>query len=401
VSLTLLLVLLAAPQTVGAPPGAAAPGEERPAEPSALDRDPASLPRAEPGAWDGFFAGDRPDPARVEALGAATRALLGSADAAYRERRYVQAVELLHAALGSEPDLPAAWLALGNTYFRLRRHGHSRTALERFLAHAPDQVFRTQALGHDLYTLGEYPAALAHYGRVREAQLERGVLSTEVTRGIALTHMRMGELEVALDGLGGILALDPENFDARLWRARILFDLERLEEALEEARAAQALAAHDPRPLRVVADALFELGRDEEAEAVLERWRELDALAQDIRSLEAELLFAPDDWGRTLELARLRAAAGDGRGSIEAVRRAAALAPAEVGEVQVLLRGLEQLARGPDLDAASRFAGALEDEYPDSLRVWIALEEFWRAAGSEERAERARARWRLLVPAPR
>ena len=86
----------------------------------------------------------------MERLPADVRRALAGAEESYRDRDLPAAVEELYRALTLEPDLPPAWLLLGTAYFRLRRYEDSIHCFERLLSLAPEQVWRTQALGHRL-----------------------------------------------------------------------------------------------------------------------------------------------------------------------------------------------------------------------------------------------------------
>ena len=55
--------------------------------------------------------------------------------------------------------------ALGELLIQRKKYSDARTAFERFLSVAPTEAWRTQALAHSYYSLGDYAAARAHWSR--------------------------------------------------------------------------------------------------------------------------------------------------------------------------------------------------------------------------------------------
>ena len=130
-----LLVALAAPQE---------PGIDRAA---ALAQGTGDLPAAQVGTWTHRWE----DPDRwPEGL----RELYVAALEAYRRGDLVGSLHHLHACLHAHPDFPAALHQLGVVCFRLRRNGDAVEAFERLLAHAPEHLARTRALGRSGITTG-------------------------------------------------------------------------------------------------------------------------------------------------------------------------------------------------------------------------------------------------------
>lgn len=375
--------------------GSRGPAAQGPAvqAPAAQGRSPAELARAEPGTWAGLYTPEGLSRAIVEALPRAVFEGMQSAERTYRARRYPETLASLYAVLDAAPDFPPALLLLGNTHYRLRRYRDSADALERYLVHAPEQLFRTQALGHDLYTLGEYPAALAHYERVRVALEAAGYpLGASLVRGIALCHMREGDAEAALRGLDEVLARDPGDPEALVWRAQVLLDEDRLDEAVVAAARARDAAPYEPRPWFLLSQALTWSGREDEAAEVRARWKVIDGLIQALRQAEATLLFEPDNYGEALRVFDLKAQLGDGPGALAAFPRARALRPLEVPDLLLLVHAVVALTGVDEPAVAAPLAAELEERAGSLAPAWEALAEWYTATGREADAARARSR---------
>ena len=167
--------------------------------------------------------------------------------------------------------------------------------------------------------------------------------SAEALRGLALSHMRLGQEDEALRLLARVLELDPEHAEAELWTARILYDLERTEDALTRAERARGLAPHEPGAWFLLTQIYFDLGRDDDAEEAQTRWRELDRLAQETRLVEGFLRVRPADWKTLQRLVELERAAGDLRGVRAALARLVPARPEGVRELDVLIYSLDVL----------------------------------------------------------
>jgi len=364
--------------------------EDPPAPPAALEipavlaRTPDSLPRAEPGRWEGY-GGERAP--RVER---AVVERLERCGELYRARQFPRALEELYALLEDEPDFPDALIVLGTTYFRMRRYGDAALAFERALDRAPVLVGRTQALAHCYYTLGDYASARAHYARVLEPEPGRPA----ARRGLALAYLRMGEDERARELLESLVAERPDFPEARYWLARIHFDAGEAERARPHAAAAIELQPHDVRSWYLWMEVLFELGEEEDAAQARTRWEELDGLAQELRRVEAVLVNHPERFdlhGRAVELRR---AMGDVEGVREGLDRLLAARPADVGELEVRIFALDVLTSLGDAAGARRAAELLEERCGAEAGAWRRLEVWYasvRDRVGQVRASRRRA----------
>ena len=345
-------------------------------------RKPSELPVAEPGRWDGLFNGRDVVP---DQFPVAVGEIFKRGGEAYARRDYPTALTASFELLELEPDFPPSLLELGTAYFRLRRYGDSVVCLERFLAVAPSQVWRTQVLGHAYYSLGRYDEALEHY-RVVVAELPE---SAEALRGFALTHYRLGESDRALQLLARVIELDAEHAEAHMWLAQILYEEERTDEALKAALKARDVARFQPRSWYLLWQIYLELGRTKDAESAQREWKRVDTLVQEIRSLKGQLLFRPKEYGLAMSLASLQQQLGDSDG----VRRAFGLAvrsrPESVTELSLRLHVLDVLFEMQDAEGAAEAAEALGRSCSREPEAWKRLQVYYARVGNAAMQVRA------------
>ena len=370
----MIALLLSLPALVQQPaPRASEVGDERPA---ILLRTPDKLPRAQQGTWDQFLS----EEGREEVLRSFDAEVLGwmdEADKAYRGHRYPTTLENLYPLLEDQPDFPPALMLLGTTYFRLRRYEDCRLVLARFVEVAPGDLWRTQALGHAHYSLGDYVLASQHYEAVLAAMPEAIGPSPEALRGLALCHMRRGDPDRALELLDQVLELRPNHAEAFTFKARILYDEERLEESRVAADKARELSPFEPQAWFLAMRILYDLELDEEAAEAEAQWKVLDRVAQERRGLEMRLRFLPGQYGLILRLCELDASIGD----LPNLRRRFAdllmARPPDVPEVEVRIFVLDQLLGLDDLEGARVAAVGLEESCPGEVAAWKRLERFY------------------------
>jgi len=405
-----------APDTQDAPVAAAAADRAR----AALARTVASLPRADVGTWEGWHT--RPMP------GAYLAAL-----EAYRGDDVVTAWRLAFECLDAAPDHPASLSLVGGLAFRLRRHQDAIDAFERFLQHAPEEVARTRHLGHAYHGLGRHAEARAHYARVLAAPDVAPNAAREARFGLALAAYRLGDVESARTELDRVLADTPDDVEALTWRATIAFEDEELGAAQSLAERAAALAPFDPKPVfllaRVLSEQLAELDLEppgaappeadptavaaaerQRARVLAERARELEETrarfallsAADARSreLEATLTLDAQDVATRMELARLRAAIGDGASALRHVALLARLGSARHDAQIVVLEVLAVHGRPASAAAHARLLEATygaASELPvvttrEAIDVLEALERFYAQRGDVQARLRTGAR---------
>ncbi len=361
---------------------AAQPGAEGALESNpVLARRPHELPRAPDGRWKAFAAG-------ASAGGGLSEAVAGALDEAtelYARDDYPAALARVWALLEAEPDVPPGWLVLGTVYFRLRRYEDARYALERFLELAPDDLWRTQALAHCYYSLGDYERATEHYTAI----LATGVPSVEVLRGLALSALARGDEERALGLLRSVIEREPGHAEAHRVVARILFDQDRLDEAWAFVARARELAPFDPRTWYLATRLAFAREDEDEARQSEARWRELDPLVQELRSVEAKLRWSPTSFGLHVRRVELLAEIGDGRALEQAASGFLATRPAEVAALECELFVLDALVATGREEGARRAAKRIEARFPEESEAWARLERFY--AGLRDRPAQVRA----------
>ncbi len=277
-------------QTPGSPPEIQLPAANR------LDAlGLGSVPRAAPGTWADLFRDHQPDPERMAGVTPQVARLAMLSQAAFGEADYPRCLAQSREVLRILPDFPPSLLVYGSAAFRLRRYGDCKVAMERFSEVAPSEIWRTQILGHSLYSLGFFREAREHYLAVIEGAPRPELISTEARRGLALAHYRLGDETEALAILNELVRSSPDHGDAWAWLAQIQFDGDALGEALASAREAMELLPFEPRPFFLAFRILNDLGEDKEALALEGRWRVLSAAAGEIQSLNNRLLFHPGD----------------------------------------------------------------------------------------------------------
>lgn len=323
-----------------------------------LDRSPAEWRPAPEGTWRAWSRDTVPSDAEL--------VLLRRAAESYAAGDMPAALIALFELLELAPDHPMGLHQAGVIYFRLRRYGDAIVALERYLEVAPQRLGDTRALGHCYYTLGSYEQALAHYERVLALE-EEGL---EARRGLALCHMRLGHPAEALANLRRVLELDPTHADAATWVARILFDEERAEEALEAALEARDLGPYEPRPWFLLSQIHYDLGQDELGDAARQRFDELNGIAQELRAAEARLLYDPRQPELHARIVGLHRRAGDLLSAGRALNRWREVEPERAAVHVALLDLAVELGQAA---AAEQLASNLSRIAGDDLAAWQRL----------------------------
>jgi len=287
-----------------------------------------------------------------------------------------------------EPEYPPALYQAGVIYFRLRRYSDAAVAFERYLKVAPHRVGDTRALGHCHYSLGRYEQAAEHYERVLEGGEAPGLRF-----GLALARLRLGEEDAALAGLERVIELNAEHVEAHTWLGQLHFDAGRTAEARAALERARALDPFAPRPWFLYSRVLLEAGEEESGLEAHERFKALDAVAQEVRTLEGKLLFRPRQSGAHRRIVELHASAGDIGRVKGALRRWEALDPEGV---QVRVVGLEvwnRLGQGADAAATAKVLATVAG---DSAAAWAALARHYRGTRERVLQVQAEERWRAL-----
>jgi predicted Zn-dependent protease len=186
--------------------------------------------------------------------------------------------------------------------------------------------------------------------------------------------MRLGESERALTELDAVLAMDPRHADAATWRASLLYDLERLEDALAAATLARDLDAFQPKPWFLLARIHGDRGAEQAAQEAQRRFEELSVISQELRGVESRLLYRPADRLLLRSACDLQRRAGNRAQLRESLAR---LFRTDPSSVELRLYGLELTAGLGDEAAARLLAEQLAKLAPDNAQVWERLEQFY------------------------
>lgn len=371
---------------------------------SSLEFDPRELPKAEAGSWSDLFDPEQAQE-RFGRVAPEVRRAFVEAQAAYGRRDLPRALDRLQLVLRGEPDMPQALKLMGGILFQIQRYGDAAECFERFLTHVPDAVWSTRHLGHCYYSLGDYRRALDHYEVVLAKMpedlvgldaSERGAYRAEALRGRALAHMRLGGVEEALADMRRVIELVPEDADAHAWIGQILYDEGELEEAERSLDEARRLATHEPRPWFLLSKVYFEQGRDDLADSARERWRELDLVAQELRSVEADLELDPYAFELVYRKIELHSAIDNVKGVRAALDELLMRRPEDVPEVELRTYALRVLLKLDDAEGAARAAEELEARCGDVPETWKALQQYFAAVGDSLRQVEAGERYLRL-----
>ncbi len=150
------------------------------------------------------------------------------------------AVKRLHHATELDPEFAQAWAALGDALAELDEAAEAETALERAVSLRPDRADWHHRLGDVRHAAGAFEGAVVAY---RQAlALDPGRVPAWFGLGCACLSRR--EYAAAAEALGRVLELVPGDVGAAQNRGRALFELGRVEDAVDHFRI--AAAAEDP-----------------------------------------------------------------------------------------------------------------------------------------------------------
>jgi tetratricopeptide (TPR) repeat protein len=257
---------------------------------------------------------------------ATARDLLERAIKAGSGRDYKKAAELLTAVLAMTDSLPEALLYLGRARYELGEQGRSIDAFRRYLGSGGDPAAGFFFLGRSYLACARPAAAVSCLRRSAQAAPERaptwallgaallkrkrtkaavdclekavglapqdkriyrGYLNALYARGVRL--LAKGDADMARQVLGFAVANGLDGAAIRLWRAKALRELGRVEEAIVDCEAALSIAPGDPSIRWLRAGLLLAAGRQAEAlsefEAIRAQHPGLPALPRDDRSL--------------------------------------------------------------------------------------------------------------------
>ncbi len=138
----------------------------------------------------------------------------------------------LKKAIELEPNLAEAHALLGDAYAGAWQGGDAERSLDTAIRLNRNDASAHRWLAQVWESEGRLEDALAEHRRA----VGLDPLSPAVATDYALALVLAGQSAAALERLDATLALQPENSQARCWRAWALVDLQRMPEAIEEAR---------------------------------------------------------------------------------------------------------------------------------------------------------------------
>ncbi len=198
-----------------------------------------------------------PDDARAQFL-------LGIVHA--RQGRLPESEDCLRRAAAIDPGMADAWLKLGQLCVLQQRHAEAEAHLLHTLELKPGMLDAREALGRAYVALGRNEAAIEQFRMVLgEAPKRLGSLD-----GLAAALRQAGRFTAAWQACAQAVTLSPNDATLRVNLAHICFDMGGLEEALQNYRAARALAPEYLPAIHGEAETLERMGRPDEAMACLQ-----------------------------------------------------------------------------------------------------------------------------------
>ena len=188
---------------------------------------------------------------------------------------------------------PRMLFRLGQAWFGLDRPVEAHDTFSAMVAAAPDNAEGHLWLGYAARGIGKYDEAFEGL----ETALRLDARSSEALTAIGSLTLETGDDDEALEWFDRSLALDPDNPATRIEKAVALGRLDRHEEVIEILGDLPDILADLPdddsqrhRALYLLARAYRQVGNTTEAEAALERFRQLD---RQIREAEGRAMSRP------------------------------------------------------------------------------------------------------------
>jgi tetratricopeptide (TPR) repeat protein len=185
----------------------------------------------------------------------------------YQQRRFLEALSLIGAALQTMPDFPPALLNYGLVLDALKRHEEALASYDKALALQPDYAEALYNRGVVLRRLERPAEALASFDRA--LSIKPDYVDAHNNRGYALQDL--GRAAEALASYDNALAIRPDHARALYNRGGVLRDLHRPAEALASYDKALAIKPDYAEALNNRGLALLDLHRPAEALASFER----------------------------------------------------------------------------------------------------------------------------------
>jgi len=168
---------------------------------------------------------------------------LGVAKAIAAQQKYTEAVALLESAVAREPYDVEALDNLGVCYINLGRREEAVAIFDRIIEGQADYVYAYTRVARLFSEQGDYEEAIEYLKRGRQNIAN----PLEVLGDLAQVYRDYGMTQLAIRTCDDALELDPDNFEARFYKALSLGDYTRYEEALAELDSLGQEAPEDKR----------------------------------------------------------------------------------------------------------------------------------------------------------
>lgn len=298
---------------------------------------------------------------------------MSAAENAFQARSYKEALMLADSAEKVQPDLPHIDQLRGQIFLAMNDFGRARQAYERSIEKDPTFRGNYFLLGNVAFNQGKYREALQHYSRERELVTKARGADRRVYKSIdvvalprvllqtGMAYERLGAVDTAKQMYEESLKLDAANPTTHEWLGNLAEKTGDTQAALQHAVAAQKLSPENPdfnwklgtlylkqnkapealpylqkalsiRPWHAgtvlsYGRALNQVGRTKEAEEVLSRVDQVQALTQKTTEAESAAFSDGRSVRRWIELARLYLAAGRFEDAMKAFNVALYLEP--------------------------------------------------------------------------
>jgi tetratricopeptide (TPR) repeat protein len=250
-----------------------------------------------------------------------TQALLALAGIYAGRKQYDEAISLYRQAIAADPALEDAYLYLGTLYASLKRYGEAEEMLRKLQKINPQSLMAPYYLGRMFAEQQKYDSALAEFrkaaeihddfepaytgmgfvyevtGRTPEAieAYKRAIVANphnlETRQRLAQLYIQENALDDALATLEGLVALDPQSYDAFVKIGLIQVDKKEYQRAVGAFRSALEGMPKDLRVRHYLGSTLLALG----------------ALDEALAEYQAILAVAPDDLDAILQSAYIQA----------------------------------------------------------------------------------------------
>ncbi|MDE2926023.1 MAG: tetratricopeptide repeat protein [Acidobacteriota bacterium] len=190
-----------------------------------------------------------------------------------RADAYDEAITVLDQSLAHFPESPQLLRAMGFSQQLKGRFEDAQRTFSRLIEIRPSDSSGLLYLASSFLEAGQPEQALSHFERARRLSPEDG----RIYYLQGLIHSQRGEEDRALALFDQCLTLDPAFVHALFQRAKILFTRGDLAASLRDSRRAIELDPGFPQAHFQAAQVLARLGRQDEAQAELKTYRELQS----------------------------------------------------------------------------------------------------------------------------